>query len=152
MPANEKPNLLWSLLTMKCPRCRHGAMFCQSNPWRLKGLMKMPETCTECGQPFELEVGFWYGTGYISYGLSVLLSAATLIAWWLLIGLSIRDNRFFWWMGFNAVFLIALQPWLMRFSRVVYLYLFVKYNPDYKQTRVASFDYDTGDYYRKKDQ
>jgi hypothetical protein len=135
---------------MKCPRCRRGPMFTQRNPWKLKGLMKMPENCPECGQPYELEVGFWYGTGYISYGLSLLVSVATLIAWWLLIGISTQDNRFFWWMGTNSVLLILLQPWLMRISRVVYLYIFVKYSPDYKKSPVSTFDYETEDYYRKK--
>ncbi len=113
--------------------------------------MKMPETCPECGQPFELEVGFWYGTGYISYGLSFLFSVFTLIAWWLTIGISTEDHRFFWWMGSNAVFLVLLQPWLMRFSRVVYLYIFVKYDPKYKESGVSTFDYESEDYYRKKD-
>ena len=136
---------------MKCPRCRQGPMFTHRNAWKLKQTMKMPETCPECGQPYELEVGFWYGTGYISYGLSFLLSVFTLIAWWLLIGVSTEDNRFFWWMGCNAVFLILLQPWLMRLSRVVYLYIFVKYDPNYKQSGVATFDYETNDYYRKKE-
>jgi hypothetical protein len=126
-------------------------MFTERNAWKLKRTMKMPERCGECGQPFELEVGFWYGTGYISYGLSFLLSVATLIIWWLLIGISTEDNRFFWWMGSNAVFLVLLQPWLMRFSRVVYLYIFVKYDAGYKQSAVVTFDYETEDYYRKTD-
>jgi hypothetical protein len=127
-------------------------MFTERNAWKLKRTMKMPDRCHECGQPFELEVGFWYGTGYISYGLSFLLSAATLILWWLLIGISTEDNRFFWWMGCNAVFLVFLQPWLMRFSRVLYLYIFVKYDPDYERSPVSTFDYETEDYYRKRDE
>ena len=109
----------------------------------------MPDKCPECGQPFELEVGFWYGTGYVSYGLSFALSVSTFLAWWVLIGFSTEDHRFFWWMGSNAVFLVLMQPWLMRLSRVMYLYFFVSYDPDYKQTKVKSFDYETGSYYRK---
>ena len=140
MPVQEKPNYLWSMLTMKCPRCRRGHMFTQPNPWKLKQVLKMPERCPECGQPFELEVGFWYGTGYVSYGLSFAFSVATFIAWWVLVGLSTEDNRFFWWMGINAALLIFLQPWLMRISRVVYLYIFVKYDPDYKNTSVKRFE------------
>jgi hypothetical protein len=150
-PHEGKPNFLWSMFTMRCPRCRRGPMFTGRNAWRLKQTMKMPEKCPECGQPYELEVGFWYGTGYISYGLSFLLSAATLIAWWLTIGVSTEDHRFFWWMGCNAVFLVLLQPWLMRLSRVVYLYIFVKFDPDYKRSRVTTFDYQTEEYYRKRD-
>ena len=148
-PQEGKPNFWWSMFTMKCPRCRRGPMFTERNAWKLKKTMRMPENCPECGQPFELEVGFWYGTGYISYFLSFLFSVATLIAWWLTIGVSTEDNRFFVWMGTNAVLLIFLQPWLMRFSRVLYLYIFVKYDPDYKRSGVSTFDYTTGDSYRK---
>lgn len=100
----------------------------------------MPEKCAECGQHFELEPGFWYGTGYVSYGLSFGVSVATFIAWWIFIGLSTEDNRFFWWMGLNAVLLVVLQPWLMRLSRVLYLYIFIKYDPDYKHTAVKKFE------------
>ena len=111
----------------------------------------MPEKCPECGQIFELEVGFWYGTGYVSYALTVLMSGLSLILWWFTIGLSTEDNRFFWWLGTNSVLLILLQPWLMRFSRAIYLYIFVKYDPDYKNTQIKTFDYQSEEYYRKKE-
>jgi hypothetical protein len=151
MPKQEKPNFLWSLLTMKCPRCRRGAMFSQPNPWKLKEITKMPHNCPECGQPFELEVGFWYGTGYVSYGLSFAISVASFIAWWVVIGMSTQDNRFFWWLGINAFLLIILQPWLMRLSRVVWLYFFVSYDPEYKKTAVKKFDYESESYFLPKE-
>lgn len=147
MPASSKPNFMWSILTMKCPRCRRGPMFNNSNPWNLKKVFDMPKHCKECGQPFELEVGFWYGTGYVSYALSVALSVTSFVAWFVLIGMSTKDNRFFWWLGLNIVLLIVMQPWIMRLSRVIYLYFFVKYDPDYKSTGVKKFDYETGSYY-----
>ena len=145
-PAKGKPNFLWSLFTMKCPRCRRGGMFVNNNPWNLKKVFAMPQRCPECGQPFELEVGFWCGTGFVSYGLSIALSVFSFVAWYILIGMSVKDNRFFWWMGINIFLLIVLQPWLMRFSRVIYLYFFVKYDPDYKNTTVKTFDYDSEAY------
>jgi hypothetical protein len=97
--------------------------------------MKMNEKCTVCGQPMEIEIGFYYGTSYISYALSVALSAATFIAWLVLIGFSLEDNdkRLFYWIGLNAVFLLLLQPWLMRLSRAVWLAFFVKYDADWEQ-------------------
>jgi len=152
MPAPEKPNYIWSLLTMKCPRCRRGAMFSQPNAWKLKQVLKMPKKCPECGQLFELEVGFWYGTGYVSYGLSFAVSVASFIAWWMLIGISTEDSRFFYWMGINAFLLLLLQPWLMRLSRVIYLYIFVGYDADYKNTHSKQFDYETGSYYLKDEE
>jgi hypothetical protein len=39
----------------------------------------------------------------------------------------------------------------MRLSRVIYLYFFVSYDPNYKNTGVKEFDYETGSYYRKED-
>jgi len=135
------------MLTMKCPRCRRGPMYNNNNPWNLKKVFDMPNHCPECGQKYEMEVGFWYGTAYVSYALSVAMSVTTFVAWWVLIGMSTTDNRFFWWLGINIFLLIFLQPWLMRLSRVIYLYFFVRYDANYKSTKGKSFDYETGSYY-----
>ena len=55
----------------------------------------MHKNCPECGQPTEIEVGFYYGTGYVSYALTVALSVASFVAWYVVIGMSVDDNRFF---------------------------------------------------------
>ena len=75
----------------------------------------------------EIEVGFYYGTGYVSYGLTVALIAFCFISYWLLFGLSYRDNSIYYALGSSVTIAILLQPWLMRISRVIYLYMFVKY-------------------------
>lgn len=85
-----------------------------------------------CEQPTELEVGFYYGTSYVSYALTVAISVASVIAWWVLIGFSLNDNRFIYWIITNAVLLALLQPWLMRFSRSLWLSWFVTYDPDWE--------------------
>lgn len=126
-----KPGYIWSLLRHKCPRCRMGDMFKVSSSYNLKQFMKMNDNCPVCGQPMVLEVGFYYGTSYVSYALTVALSAATCIAWWVLIGFSLEDSRFFIWMGTNMVFLILLQPYLMRLSRAIWLSFFVRYNENW---------------------
>lgn len=134
MPAhdtNKTPSIL-HLFSCKCPRCRKGDMFISTNPWNLKNTMKMNKLCPVCGQPLDVEVGFYFGSGYVSYALSVALCVATFIAWWILIGFSFSDNRFFYWMVFNAVFLIALQPYLMRIARTGWLAFFTKYDPNWK--------------------
>lgn len=94
--------------------------------------MMMHKNCELCGQPTEIEVGFYYGTSYVSYALTVALSVASLVAWWVLIGLSTEDNRFFIWIAVNAVLLLFLQPWLMRLSRSLWISWFVKYDPNWK--------------------
>lgn len=88
-----------------------------------------------------MEVGFWYGTAYVSYALTVAFSVATFIAWLVLIGMSIEDTRVFWWLGTNAVLLILMQPWIMRLSRTIWLYFFVKYDKDYETNPPKKFDY-----------
>lgn len=94
--------------------------------------MDMNKDCPVCGQPTEIEVGFYYGTSYVSYALAVGLTMISLLAWWIIIGLSVHDNRFFYWLGFNAIVLVLLQPWLMRFSRSLWISWFVPYDPDWK--------------------
>lgn len=89
--------------------------------------------CPVCHQATEIEVGFYYGTGYVSYALTVALSVATFIAWKVLIGLSfnIDDNRIFYWLGINILLLFLLQPFIMRLARIVWLGFFVKYEKDW---------------------
>jgi len=130
---DEKPNLLLSVLRCKCPRCRRGDMFRERNPYKLKTFMKMNERCPVCGQPLDMEPGFYFGTNMVSYALAVLFSALTLVIWALTIGLSTQDSRFFWWMGINAALLVLLQPVLMRLSRAVWIVFFISYSANWKE-------------------
>lgn len=119
-------------------------MFKSGNPYSklsTKHIFEMYDNCPVCKQKYDLEVGFWYGTGYVSYGIAVLMSGITFILWWILIGISFNDNRIFYWLISNTVFLVLIQPWLMRLSRVVYLYFFVTYDGNYENTKGTEFDY-----------
>jgi hypothetical protein len=128
----ERKPAVFNLFKCKCPRCRRGNMFRDSNPWHLSNTMKMNKACPVCRQPFNIEVGFYYGSSYISYALTIALSAASFIAWWMIIGLSLQDNRLFYWIGFNAILLIVLQPYLMRVARTGWLAFFVRYDKHWK--------------------
>ena len=126
-----KPSIILSVLGNKCPRCRRGDMFMRKGSFRIKGLMQMNERCPVCSQPLDMEPGFYYGTNIISYILAVLISVITFIAWWVTVGFSLTDSRFFWWVGLNAVLLVVLQPPLMRLSRTVWIHFFVPYSPNW---------------------
>jgi len=126
------PNYFLSVFKHKCSRCRTGDMFQTKRIYNLKKFMKMNTRCPACDQYLEIEPGFYYGTSYVSYMLTVALSAATFIGWWVIIGLSLNDNRLFWWIGFNTVILILCQPYLMRLSRSMWLSFFVKYNANWQ--------------------
>jgi hypothetical protein len=132
MSVSEKQPGIINLLKCKCPRCRRGDMFENKNPYVLKETMKMNKECPVCGQPLNIEVGFYYGSSYIGYAVSLALSATTFLAWWALIGFSLSDNRFFYWLTFNSVFLIGLQPYLMRLARTGWLAFFVWYDKNWR--------------------
>ena len=140
-PTKPRPNYFWSIFSMNCPCCRRGKLFKPFSAYNFKHTFDMHEECEVCKQKFNMEPGFWYGTGYVSYALAIAISVATFIAWWVIIGVSINDNRVFWWLGCNTVLLVVLQPWLMRLSRTVYLYFFVSYNEHYDTTEPHKFDY-----------
>lgn len=123
----KKPALLSGILRNRCPACREGKIFKADNAYDLKHFTEMNHHCPVCGENFEREIGFYYGTGYVSYALTVAFSVATFIAWWVLLGFSLYDNRIFWWLGVNGVLLILLQPPIMRLSRTIWLSFFVRY-------------------------
>jgi hypothetical protein len=134
-----KNSYLWSTLTNKCPRCRQGDLFISKNPYQLSEVIHMNEHCPVCKQPTEIEVGFYYGTGYVSYALTVAYFVSTFVAWKVLIGMTfdLDDNRIFYWMGSAILTLFIIQPILMRLSRSIWLGWFVSYNKDWKNSPLA---------------
>jgi len=137
---NKSPLYLWTVLSNKCPRCREGDLFVTKSSFDFKSGMKMHERCPQCGQPTEIEVGFYYGTSFVSYAITVALSVATFVAWWIILGFSLNDNSIFYWLGFNAVVLLILQPPIMRFSRTLWLSWFVKYDPNWKENKIKDYE------------
>jgi uncharacterized protein (DUF983 family) len=128
---------LSSTLGCRCPRCREGKLFKNTTRINFKKNMEMNPQCPVCGQATEIEVGFYYGTSYVSYVLAVGICVLSFAVWFLTIGMSLSDSRFFYWMGVNAILLIVLQPWLMRLSRSLWISWFVRYDPDWKTHKAA---------------
>lgn len=128
---NDAPGLLGSVLKNKCPRCRKGNLFITDNPYNLKSTMKMPEQCPVCGQRYELQTGFYFGTGFVSYGLSVALLGAVFIAWALTLGLSYKDNSIVFCLIVAITLTILVQPVMQRLSRSIWIAFFVRYDKDW---------------------
>ena len=132
------PGIMTSVMTNKCPRCRKGNLFINPNPYDLRMTMQMPEECPVCGQKFELQTGFYFGTGFVSYGTTVLLSGITFVLWMLTIGMSIHDNNVWWWLGINAALLVVLQPVIQRMSRSIWIAFFVPYDKNWTSHKHVS--------------
>jgi len=128
---SRKPSLALSVAQCKCSRCRRGDMFIDSNPYHLKRILKMNQYCPVCGQPLDIEVGFYYGTSYVSYAITLATSGFTFLLWWAFLGISANDNRIFYWLIANGVLLLLLQPYFMRLARAGWLAFFVHYDPEW---------------------
>lgn len=98
----------------------------------------MPEACPVCGQKYELQPGFYFGTGFVSYALSVLLTGICFVSWWYTIGMSVHDNRVFWWLITNTSLLVLFQPLLQRLSRSIWIAFFVRYEPRWNERKAMS--------------
>jgi hypothetical protein len=90
-------------------------------------MLDMPEHCPNCGQKYEIELGFWYGTGYVSYAISVGLIAVIAVLFSIFYGFSWQDNSIFIFIAVMIAAMVLLQPFIMRYSRVLYIYVFIKY-------------------------
>ena len=121
----KKESHLYAFLYMKCPRCHHGDMFTNNNPYALSKMSDMPLSCPVCGQPYVLEPGFYWGAMYMSYALTLLFSAINVALIWLLFGFHLYLVVF----G-NAALLLLMFPLFFRYSRVLWLQLNVPFNSE----------------------
>lgn len=128
----KKPGLWSSIFSNRCPRCREGKLFLDPNAYHLKSTMQMPEYCPVCGQPYELQTGFYFGTGYVAYAVTVALIAVSFVIWYFTLGFSLHDNRIYYWLGTTAAVLFLIQPIIQRFCRSMWIAIFVRYNPDWR--------------------
>jgi len=118
-----KGTKLYSIFTGTCPVCHKGKIYKESNPWKLRQLVKMHEHCSHCGLRFMIEPAFFYGAMYVSYGVGTAIAIAAFIIAFFFLGLNI---------DYTFVFILATLvigfPYILRISRNIWLNIFVKYD------------------------
>ena len=100
---------LASILEQRCPRCGEGKVF--------GGLVRMHTHCPVCGIKFEREAGYFVGAMYFSYALAIAVAVPVVAAGYLL-----GWPRLTIGIAAGAV-LLALVPWLFRYSRILWLHM-----------------------------
>jgi len=118
----EEVSAIYSMAACKCPRCRKGKVFKYKNPYHRK-FGQIEEKCSECDLVYEMEQGFWYGAMYISYAFGVALSIPLVLTLSFATELSIFEIT-----GVVFGMLIVLMPLLFRYSRSVWLHIFIRYD------------------------
>jgi len=124
----KKGSKLNSILTGTCPRCQNESMYLDKNPLHFSKILKMNEKCSHCGLKYQIEPSFFYGAMYVSYGLNVALGVASFIVSYLILNSSIKT-------AFIAIIVsnVVLFPFVLRWSRNIYINMFVSYKPDLKK-------------------
>lgn len=114
----------YSVFNNKCSYCNIGDLYEERNPYKLKKLADMHKNCSVCGQSFEPETGFYYGSMYVSYGVSVLIMFIPAGIAYFVFGAG-------FWMMFSLVIgiYISMFPLIFRWARNIWLNIFVKYSP-----------------------
>jgi uncharacterized protein (DUF983 family) len=109
-----------SLLRARCPQCRKEPVFTQKGIFPLRTCLRMHDNCPRCGYRLKGEAN--NGPG-INYALTVIILFGNLVWYWPLFGLSYKDNSIYYFLATSIIIVVLMQPWLMRLSRMVYLYL-----------------------------
>lgn len=115
------PSILNSILQLRCPRCCQGNLFNDANPYHFKRLFEMPRYCTVCGLDLENEPGYYFGAMYVSYAMTtglILINECWMFPLW----------RWSIWpqVIINALLILGLFPFIIRYSRAIYLALLFK--------------------------
>jgi uncharacterized protein (DUF983 family) len=123
----KKGSKLYSILTGTCPKCQNESMYLDKNPLHLKNILKMHENCSHCGFKYQIEPSFFYGAMYVSYGLNVAIGIAAFIIAFVLLGTNLK-------IAFAIIIasLVLSFPFVLRWSRNIYINMFVSYDPETK--------------------
>lgn len=127
----SKGSKVYSIVHSKCPRCHEGEVFKNKNPYALGEMFQLHEHCSHCGLRYEFEPGVFYGAMYVSYGYSIALFVAVYVIMSLIYDPGVWDIVIA-----LAAILILGSPLILRLSRITWLNLFIKYDPEKRGERL----------------
>ena len=122
-----KETKAYSVLYNKCPRCNMGDFF-YSHPYNFKQFGNKHHNCSSCDLKFESEPGFFFGSMYVSYAISVAL----FVAWWLLQTVLFPTMQAGEMVLVMAILQIGLAPLILYLSKLTWFNLFVKFDEEYR--------------------
>jgi len=110
-----------NVLSCKCPNCKEGKMFNTRGNILLFNIPKMNNTCPVCDYKFEREIGFFFGSMFVSYALAVAQMIIGLVVLWHFMDLP----------PLTVFIIIAIMAFLLstfnfKLSRSIWIYIFYK--------------------------
>lgn len=119
------PQIIYSTIANKCPRCHKGRIFEKNNPYTFDKPLLMHDSCSECDLRYEREPGFFYGAMYVSYAMM----SGIFITWFISDLLWLHMEALTLAVSVMLNILIAF-PIVYRSARIVWLNFFIRYDKD----------------------
>ncbi len=101
----------------KCPKCSHGQVFRKKGNPLLFQMPRMNDACPNCGHKFEKETGYFFGSMYVSYALTVAEMMAVFIVAQFFV------KSFLPIISLIALFAILLSTFNFRLARMIWIYM-----------------------------
>lgn len=120
----SKGNKLYSIAFNKCPKCHEGQLFETNNPYNFAEGLKMKKECECCGQTYEPEPYFYTGAMYISYAITVLITALVFVS---SVTFSQETPSLLQFTLTETIALAIMIPVTFRLARATWLNIFVHY-------------------------
>jgi transposase-like protein len=110
-------SILIDILQEKCPKCSQGKMFYKKGNPLLFQMPRMHERCPVCQHKFEKETGYFFGSMYVSYGLTVAEMVAVFVI------VQFFTNSYLTVISIIAIMAVLLSTFNFRLSRVIWVYM-----------------------------
>ena len=119
---------MYSVLFNKCPKCQVGKFWASNNPFinMLFSNKKTCEKCENCSLLYELEIGFWYGSMYVSYAVSV----AVMVLFWTLTTFFFPLINTLYEIVIIALAILLVSPLNYHISRLIWINFFIEFTPN----------------------
>lgn len=115
------------MLFNKCSRCHKGDVFVSKNPYELSKMFQLHDSCSHCKLVYVNEPSFFYGALYVSYAIS---------SGWFMIWYALENVLLNWetltFALFVMGFIVIVAPLTLRWSRLIWLNFFYKYEKKYR--------------------
>jgi uncharacterized protein (DUF983 family) len=118
-------SILYSVLFLKCPRCRQGNLL-ESNPYKISNFNKVKDRCPKCDLKYAIEPSFFYGSMYVSYAVGVAFAVATYV---IMLLLGIADDPLWIFVAIVGVLTITF-PYIGAVSKSIWAHMFINYDTE----------------------
>ncbi len=123
-----KGSKIYAMITGCCPKCHEESMYLDANPFNIMKIYAMHEKCSHCKLVYQIEPSFFFGAMFVSYGLGVLIGIITFLLSFFVFHADLKTS-------FIAIVvsLILCNTLIMRWSRNIWINIFVHFDKNWKE-------------------